>query len=95
MTNLPDDVEDTLRKFLFDMFDLDWNELMLLKATMNKLTLTEFGQEMEKLSKENWCFSRFRAFQTRKRLLRKLGDNFTGALLTMGQRKELKKEEQK
>ena len=75
------------------MFDLDWNELMLLKATMNKLTLTEFGQEMEKLSKENWSFSRFRAFQTRKRLLRKMGDGFAGALLTMGQRKELKKED--
>lgn len=92
MTTLPDEVEDTLRKFLFDMFDLDWNELMLLKATMNKLTLTEFGQEMEKLSKENWSFSRFRAFQTRKRLLRKLGDNFSGALLTIGQKKPLKKE---
>ena len=47
---------------------------------------------MEKLSKENWSFSRFRAFQTRKRLLRKLGDGFAGALLTIGQRKELKKE---
>lgn len=43
MTTLPDEVEDTLRKFLFDMFDLDWNELMLLKSVMNQMTLTEFG----------------------------------------------------
>lgn len=92
VTSLPDEVEDKMRKFLFDLFDLDWNELMLLKATMNQLTLTEFGQAMEKLSKDNWSFSRFRAFQTRKRLLRKLGDNFAGALLTMGQKKPLKKE---
>lgn len=93
VTNLPDDVEDKMRKFLFDMFDLDWNELMLLKATMNSLSLTEFGQQMEQLSKQNWSFSRFRAFQTRKRLLRKLGDGFAGALLTMGQKKPLKKED--
>ena len=93
MTSLPDEVEDTLRKFLFDLFDLDWNELMMLKATMNRMTLTEFGGEMERLAKDNRSFTRFRAFQTRKRLLRKLGDGFAGALLTTGQRKELKKED--
>lgn len=95
VTNLPDETEDKMRKFLFTLFDLDWNELMLLKSVMNQMTLTEFGAQMEKLSKDNWNFSRFRAFQTRKRLLKKLGDNFAQALLTIGQRKPLKKEEQK
>lgn len=91
VTDLPEDVENRLRIFLVELFQLDFNELMLLKCIMNKMTLTDFGREMEKLAKSNVAFSRFRAFQTRKRLLAKLGAGFAAALLTTGQKKPLKK----
>ena len=79
-----------MRKFLYDLFDLSYAELCLLKSIMNNLNLTEHGMEMEKLSRENMICSRFKTFQTRKRLLRKLGDGFASSLLTSGQKKPLK-----
>lgn len=47
---------------------------------------------MEKLAKKNQTFTRFRAFQTRKAILKKLGDSFSQALLTNGQKKQLKRD---
>lgn len=47
---MPEDVENRLRIFLVELFQLDFNELMLLKCIMNKMTLTDFGREMEKLA---------------------------------------------
>lgn len=91
VTNLPDEVEDKLRKFLFSLFDLSPNEILCLQAIMRGQSLSEFAREMEKSAKSNKSFSRFRAFQTRKALLTKLGgEEFKVALTTMGQRKPLK-----
>lgn len=91
VTNLPDEVEDKLRKFLFSLFDLSPNELLCIQAIMRGQSLSEFARDMEQMSKSNKSFSRFRAFQTRKALLTKLGGNdFKIALTTVGQRKELK-----
>ena len=90
VTNLPDEVENKMRIFLCNLFALDFNELMCLKSIMNNMTLTDYAQDMEALAQDNKCFSRFRAFQTRKRLLKKLGDEYSSALLTMGQKKPLK-----
>ena len=63
-----------------------------MKSIMNQLTLTEHAQLMEKMARENLSCSRFKIFQTRKRMLRKLGETFAPALLTIGQRKPFKKE---
>lgn len=87
---IPGDIEDTFRRFLFDLFDLSYNEIMCVKAIMNRKDLTEFGRDMEKLAKKNVTFTRFRAFQTRRGILKKLGDAFKASLLTTGQRKEMK-----
>lgn len=96
VTNLPEEVEDKLRKFLCVLFDLSPNELLCLQAIMKNLTLSEFAREMEKSAKSNKSFSRFRAFQTRKSLLTKLGgDDFKIALTTIGQRKPLKEKDEK
>lgn len=89
-TNLKPDIEDYLRKMLYTIFDLSPNELLCLKAIMNQQSLTDWCKDMEKLSQKNKEFSRFRAFQTRKGILKKLGTQFKGALMTLGQRKELK-----
>lgn len=88
---MPEEVEDKLRKFLFTLFDLSPNELLCLRAIMKGESLVEFARDMEQMSKSNKSFSRFRAFQTRKALLTKLGgEEFKVALTTMGQRKPLK-----
>lgn len=89
-TSLNDDIEDYLRKLLYTIFDLTPNELLCLKAIMNGKDLTEWGKDMEQLARKNETFSRFRAFQTRKSILKKLGAEFKGALITNGQRKVLK-----
>lgn len=91
-TALPADVEDTLRKFLFDLFDLTDNELLCLKYIMNGKSLIEFANSMEKAAEKNSTFSRHRAFQTRKAILKKLGKSIAPALLTLGQKKELKED---
>lgn len=72
------------------MFDLSYNELCMLKAIMQGRNLTEFAEDMEQMSQMNQTFSRCRAFQTRKAILGKLGDQFKIALTTRGQRKPLK-----
>lgn len=91
MTNLPEEVEDKLRKFMFALFDLSPNELLCIQAIMRGQSLSEFARDMEQLSKSIKSFSRFRAFQTRKSLLSKLGgEDFKVALTTIGQRKPLK-----
>lgn len=89
-THIDPDVEDHFRKALYDLFDLSYTELCLLKAIMNKKTLTSFAADMEKLASSNKTYSRFRAFQLRKALLSKLGRQFGQALLTEGQKKQLK-----
>lgn len=88
-TNLGEDVEDAMRKFLYTIFDLTPNELLCLQAIMRQKPLVEFAHDMEKLAKKNQSFSRYRAFQTRKAILKKLGHQAAPALLTVGQKKEL------
>lgn len=92
-TSLPEEYEDKFRKALYSLFDLEYNQLMCLKAIMNGKSLVQFSKEMEKLAQSNTEFTRFRAFQTRKAIATKLGDEFAQALLTSGQRKELKANE--
>lgn len=43
-TSLPAEVEDTLRRFLFDLFDLDPVQLMLLRHIKHGGTPTTFGR---------------------------------------------------
>ena len=43
-TTLPADIEDTLRRFLFDLFDLDPIQLMLLRHVKQGGTPTTFGR---------------------------------------------------
>lgn len=99
VTDLSDETEDKFRKFLYDLFDLSDLELLMLKAIMNGKTLQQFADDMtltlerqHKMMTKNaeQKFSRHHAFQLRKSMLKKLGDRFAAALLTMGQRKKLK-----
>ena len=89
-TELSEDEEDNLRKLLYKIFDLSPNELLCLQAIMNNKDLTTFAKEMEQLANRNKCFTRFRAFQTRKAIIKKHPE-LAIACLTNGQRKELKK----
>lgn len=90
-TSLSEDTEDSLRLMLYEIFDLDFSELLLLKAIMNNMSLTEFSNEFNKFIQYNTSkkcqMTRFCAFQIRKRMLSKLGKL---ALLTKGQKKQLK-----
>ena len=52
-TNLPEHAEDKFRKFLYDLFDLDFSELLLLKSIMNKRSLVEHSRDVEKFAHEN------------------------------------------
>ena len=90
VTDLDDGVEDKLRKFLYDLFDLSYNEIQVLKGIMNGLELCDIARQIEKNAQKNQTVSRFKVFQERKSLLKKLGDSFIPALLTQGQRKEIK-----
>ena len=91
VTEFNDDVEDALRKALYTLLDLTPNELLLVKAIHDGKTLQQFADDMEKLAARNAKFTRFRAFQTRKSIVKKL-PRFGAALLTMGQRKPIKKD---
>lgn len=90
VTNFDDDLEDKLRKILTIIRDLTPNELLLIQSICKGENLTEYGQKVEQIAKKNQTFSRFRAFQTRKSIIRKLGEQFSAALLTRGQKKVLK-----
>ena len=59
---------------------------------MRQKSLVEFAKDMERQAKKKATFSRHRAFQTRKAILKKLGEDFAPALLTIGQKKEMKGE---
>ena len=90
VTNLDNEVEDKLRKILTVFTDLTENELLMLQSICRGESLTEFGRKMEKIAKKNQNFTRFRAFQTRKSIVKKLGEKFCGGLLTKGQKKVIK-----
>lgn len=90
-TNLPEEEEDNMKKMLYQIFDLDFVELLLLKCIQNNLSLTEFADKFNRFikyhNKKKDNMTRFCAFQTRKRMLKKLSGL---ALLTKGQKKQLK-----
>lgn len=88
-TSLSEEDEDKLRKALYEMFRLKPLELLLLQAIMNRKTLTEFAEDVENLSRKNQTCSRHHTFQLRKSLHKKI-PSFGPALLTTGQRKQLK-----
>lgn len=77
--------EEQLRKFLSELFSLPPNQLLMLQAVMNKKTFNDFAAEMEKLAKKNETFTRFRAFQVHKALLKNFP--FAAGLPVAGQRK--------
>lgn len=87
VTKLDEQTEDQLRKFLYTLFDLQPLELLCLKAIMNQQSLTEWAAEVSKILSKP--MTRFHAFQLRKSMLKKLGDEYAPALLTSGQRKPL------
>ena len=55
---------------------------------MNGKSLVEWSAEVSKIL--STPMTRFHAFQLRKSMLKKLGDQYAPALLTLGQRKPLK-----
>jgi len=87
---LPEDVEDKFRKALFDLFDLQPLELLVLQGIMRRMTLQEIATSLTKLFKVNnkEC-SRHHVFQLRKSMMNKM-PQLKDALLTEGQRRELK-----
>lgn len=89
VTDMDDTIEDKIRKILYTILDLTPNQILLLKAIHDGKNLSEYGRLMEKLSESIKSFSRFRAFQTRKSLL-KNHPELASALIMIGQRKSLK-----
>ena len=89
-THLSEDDEDKLRKAMFALFDLKPLELLVLQGIMRQQTLQEIATSLTELFKNNnkEC-TRHHVFQLRKAILNKL-PQFGDALLTEGQRRELK-----
>lgn len=99
MTRFDDEKEDFVRKALYAVFDLSPLELLTLQGIMRKKTLNEIGLDLtELITNQNKLIqknpfnrvTRHHVFQLRKSMLKKLGDRFAPALLTQGQKKELK-----
>lgn len=99
MTSFDSDVEDDFRKALYSLFDLNPLELLTLQGIMRGKTLNGIGLDLTKLILEqseligknpNKRMTRHHVFQLRKSMLKKLGERFAPALLTAGQKKELK-----
>ena len=100
MTCFDDEKEDNLRKALYVLFDLSPLELLVFQGIMRNKTLNEIGLELTQLianqnkliqKNPNKRVTRHHIFQLRKSMLKKLGERFAPALLTQGQKKELKK----
>ena len=87
---MPDEAEDAFRKALYDLFDLQPLELLVLQGIMRRMTLQEIATSLTRLFKTNdkTC-TRHHVFQLRKSMMNKM-PQLTDALLTEGQRKELK-----
>lgn len=92
ITAFGEDVEDGLRRFLFDLFDLAPLELLLMRAIMRGKSLTDFARETAAFASAASArpMTRHHAFQLRKSMLAKLGGRFSAALLTNGQKRSLK-----
>lgn len=80
---------DTWRRAIYDIFDLSQHQLLMLKSIVNGKTLSDHARDMEALTGQP--YTRFRAFQCRVQILRKL-PWLRFALLTDGQRKPLNTE---
>ena len=89
-TPLSEDAEDQLRKFLYVLFDLTYNEICVLKGIMTGKSLTAIAKDIQANALANRTVSRHKVFQERKSMLKKLGDTFAPALMTSGQRRKLK-----
>ena len=88
-----------MRKALYSLFDLNPLELLTLRGIMRGKTLNGIGLDLTKLILEqselinrnpSKRVTRHHVFQLRKSMLKKLGENFSNALMTSGQRKRLK-----
>lgn len=73
VTSLPDEVEDKFRKALYDLFDLQPLELLVLQGIMRRMTLQEIATNLTKLFKVNdkEC-TRHHVFQLRKSMINKM-----------------------
>lgn len=91
VTDMDEEVEDALRKVLYTLLDLRPNELLLIKAIHDGKTLTQYAKDMEQLAQKNQEFTRFKAYQTRKSIAKRL-PKLAAALLTNGQRRPQKKD---
>lgn len=92
VTAFGEDVEDGLRRFLFDLFDLAPLELLLLRSIMRGKSLADFARETAAFVRAASArpMTRHHAFQLRKSMLAKFGGRFAAALLTKGQKRPLK-----
>lgn len=50
---MPEDIEDKLRKALYDLFDLQPLELLVLQGIMQKKTLQQIATDLTKVFKAN------------------------------------------
>lgn len=83
-----DETIEKLKMSLIKIFDLTNMQLLVLKGIINQKSITTIAKELTELTKEKQ--SRFKVFQIRKQIYQKFPE-FRLALLTSGQRKELKK----
>ena len=89
-TPFTEETEDCLRKALYDIFDLSPLELLTLQGIMHNKTIQQIADELTALfQKNNKQQTRHHIFQLRKAIIGKM-PNLKSALITMGQRKELK-----
>lgn len=58
VTTLPADIEDTLRRFLFDLFDLNPLQLMLLRHVKQDGTPTTFGRAFSSFLKSSIIYGK-------------------------------------
>lgn len=98
VTHCREDDEDRFRRGLYLIFDLLPMELLALQGIMRGRSIDETGKELTDLierqhgliaANPHGRVTRHHVFQLRRSMLRKLGENFSDALLTSGQKKVL------
>ncbi len=75
VTNLPDEYEDIYRKSIYDIFDLQPLQLLLLQAMLHHKTLTEFANELNAIVSDIYNrkdkMTRFSAYYLKKTIAAK------------------------
>ena len=78
-TTLPADIEDTLRRFLFDLFDLDPIQLMLLRHVKQGGTPTTFGRVFAAFLKSSIIYGKRKQKARWERTCQEIGAWISGA----------------